>query len=444
VEVARVGQRASPPMPVPRPLRPLLRFARLHEPALATVRRVLDEDEAFRHRVVDTLDAAGVRTSLDEASLLFLERPEGWSGSLAALAEATEEAAAAATEARAEGIAARRLGVVQAALDRAEAALDGARLEAEALRRQVGEERRAKRDVSSDLGRLRKRLEELETERSQLRADPPRGAGDRAALEAALAAAEERAFRSDAAAEELRRAAGAAPPAMPAASGAVPVVAGAPSVDQAAAMTAVNAAVDAVGALAEALGRAAAALAPADPVQVVWPPDGSVARVADRSTGEARAARRAAPRTPAHLPPGVFDDTAMAADHLLRLPGVLVLVDGYNVTISTRGDLTLPVQRRWLVDAASGTAARTGAVFEVVFDGAAIGRLAGGGRGLGVHVRFTAPDEEADDVVLDLVRHAPGERPVVVVSDDHRVRDGARRLGANVLGVAPLVEVLRR
>lgn len=311
----------------------------------------------------------------------------------------------------------------------------------------MGEERRARRDVSSDLGRLRKRVEELEAVRSQPHDGPPRGAGEGAALETAPAAAEVRADRPDATAEELRRATGAAPavtpPTPPATSGAVPGLAGAPPVDRVAAATAVAAAVDAVAALAEALGRAAAALAPAGPEQVVWPPDGTVARGADRPAGQAGAAGRGAPRTPARLPPGVFDDTAMAADHLLRLPGVLVLVDGYNVTISTRGDLALPVQRRWLVDAAAGVAARTGAVFEVVFDGAASGRLAGGGRGLGVHVRFTAPDEEADDVVLDLARHVPGERPVVVVSDDHRVRDGARRLGANVLGVAPLVEVLR-
>jgi hypothetical protein len=212
-------------------------------------------------------------------------------------------------------------------------------------------------------------------------------------------------------------------------------------VDEAA--IAVGAAVEAVGVLGDALARAAAALAGVAATPVGWPPEGATASGDDRPGGPPRRAGRRPAREPAPLPPAVFDDTAAAVDHLLRLPGVLVLVDGYNVTISTRSDLALPAQRRWLLDAAVGVAARTGAELEVVFDGAVGASPHDAGRRLGVHVRFTAPDEEADDVLLDLTRHVPDERPVVVVSDDRRVRDGARRLGANVVGVVPFVEVLR-
>lgn len=435
VEVARAGRHASPPVPVPGPMRPLLRFTRLPEAALAVVRRALDEDDDLRRRVLSHLEEAGGRGRLDEPSLLFLERPDGWADALAALAAAGEQEAAAAAGARAEGAASRRLPVVQAALDRAEASLEAARREAEALRAEVGEERRARLAAGSDLGRLRKRVGELEAQPPVPPLGHDTGAGEVDSLRVALAAAEERAARAEAVAEELRAAAvRGAPQASPAGRAGRD----APPVDHAAAAGAVAAAVDAVGALAEALARAAAALGADDDDQGGWPP---AAPDASRQAGRAR---RADPvRRPAPLPPAVFDDTVAAAEHLLRLPGVRVLVDGYNVTITSRGDLPLEAQRRWLLDAAAGAAARTGATFDIVFDGAEAGRAADGGRPLGVQVRFTAPDEEADDVVLDLACRVTPEHPVVVVSDDRRVRDGARRLGANVLGVAQLVDVLR-
>jgi predicted RNA-binding protein with PIN domain len=148
---------------------------------------------------------------------------------------------------------------------------------------------------------------------------------------------------------------------------------------------------------------------------------------------------------PEALPPAVLDDEPAAAEHLLRLPRVLVLVDGYNVTITARGTASLPDQRRWLVDATAEAAARTGAEFLVVFDGSADEHGPGDGpRRRGVQVRFTAAGVEADDEVLELLVASPAERPVVVVSDDRRVRGGARRLGANVVGVDQLVAALRR
>ena len=48
LRVAKADQVAVPPRPVPSQLRRLLGFARPSASALAVVRRVLDEDEAFR------------------------------------------------------------------------------------------------------------------------------------------------------------------------------------------------------------------------------------------------------------------------------------------------------------------------------------------------------------------------------------------------------------
>jgi rRNA-processing protein FCF1 len=62
----------------------------------------------------------------------------------------------------------------------------------------------------------------------------------------------------------------------------------------------------------------------------------------------------------------------------------------------------------------------------------------------GVRYRFTAAGVEADDVLLARVDEEPPDRPVVVVSSDRRVRDGAHRRGANVLGARQILAVLRR
>jgi predicted RNA-binding protein with PIN domain len=97
-------------------------------------------------------------------------------------------------------------------------------------------------------------------------------------------------------------------------------------------------------------------------------------------------------------------------------------------------------QRRRLVAALGELAARTATPVEVVFDGAEVDApsVRGSGRQL-VRVRFSSPGVEADDVVLDLAGRIPAATPVIVASSDKRVRDGARRLGANLLHAHQLI-----
>src|SRR5262245_56372648 len=63
----------------------------------------------------------------------------------------------------------------------------------------------------------------------------------------------------------------------------------------------------------------------------------------------------------------------------------------------------------------------------VVFDAA--GALPGGTEEQeyqGIHVRF-ARQEEADDLIEDLIRHDSAPRHLTVVSDDRRIRHAAQR-----------------
>jgi predicted RNA-binding protein with PIN domain len=131
----------------------------------------------------------------------------------------------------------------------------------------------------------------------------------------------------------------------------------------------------------------------------------------------------------------------------VRQPGVLLIVDGYNTTLTDLDWASRPIaeQRQRLVDALRELAARTGVAVEVVFDGAEGAEPAwssGPGRH-GVRVMFSAPDEDADDLILRRVAALPPARPVVVASSDRRVRDGAVSLGANVIGARQLMSLLR-
>jgi hypothetical protein len=61
-----------------------------------------------------------------------------------------------------------------------------------------------------------------------------------------------------------------------------------------------------------------------------------------------------------------------------------------------------------------------------------------------VRVRFTEEGVEADDVLIAMVDEVPADRPVVVVSSDGRVREGAQRRGANVVGAAQFLAAAGR
>jgi predicted RNA-binding protein with PIN domain len=127
--------------------------------------------------------------------------------------------------------------------------------------------------------------------------------------------------------------------------------------------------------------------------------------------------------------PGRVDDPA-ALDRLLALPSVHLLVDGYNVTKTGYGELTLSDQRDRLVGQLGALAARTGAEVTVVFDGAGVVAVPIAAP-RGVRLLFSEPGVLADDVIRALVAAEPEGRPVVVVTSDRAVAESVRRRGAH-------------
>jgi len=481
VVVARVSAQLRPPVQVPRAMRAVVRFARLPASARPAVRKALDGDEPFRARVA----VAGDELGLPRASSLFLHRPAGWEGELVALVREAVEAGAASEADRTDRALQRRLAGAEAAAVRLEVTLEARRAESSRAADELANERRSRRDAEEQAAALRRRAEAAERERDGARRrleelvgelERVRAELDTATSEAIVGAQERRALVEDvsvarSAAAEARTAAAEAELASSQLSRRLAGAFGDAARAAAVLGQAIASAAEVLGGADQ--GRAATqGLDGPDPGDLPGDADddarigpgraapgasgaglagtpGSAGAGAPAVPTPSRAARAASRsrsgRAPHPLPPAVFDDSREAAEHLVRVPGMLVLVDGYNVTLSAWQDLPISTQRSRLVDASSELVARSGAEVMIVFDGAEEpADLRARGSTSRVRWRFSPVDVEADDVLLDLVADLEPDRPVTVASSDRRVRDGARRLGANAISTPQLLAVLRR
>jgi hypothetical protein len=135
---------------------------------------------------------------------------------------------------------------------------------------------------------------------------------------------------------------------------------------------------------------------------------------------------------------GVSD--AAALDRLLTVPGVHLIVDGYNVTKTGYDELALADQRARLVSGLAALAGRSRAEITVAFDGArrpAVQPVAP----RGVRVLFSQ-GEIADDLIRRLVAAEPPGRQLVVVTSDQQVVTDVMRAGAWTAPSSALLDLL--
>lgn len=393
---------------VPAPLRTFARFAPTKRVRLggAAIAAALDGDDTFRERVAQTLvdstpglvAAVGEGSStaaadpLDVAAVAYLTRPEGWQDTLAAanrrwLAERGDGAAPEELERLRDEVAELR---------------NRARTERARIRSAVAESTRASETELANLRReLRERARELRESRAAL-----------AATETLLAEARDELARSEAAHDsEVRRLRARVTELERSAETSRRETRTDRDVDTARLWLLVETLVQAASGVRRELSLPAPALRPADAVG------------ADAGDAPRGLARRSA-------------DDAAALDRLLAMPNVHLVVDGYNVTKTGYGELSLADQRSRLVTALAGLHAQTGAEITIAFDGGvrppvqpAVPR--------GLRVLFSS-GEIADDLIRRLVAAEPPGRPVVVVSSDGEVvrdtaRDGAWTVPSAVL-----------
>jgi predicted RNA-binding protein with PIN domain len=421
MKVAREGEAAEPTEPAPAQLRRYLRFARLPAPALDIARRVVEEDDAFRERVASHLteDAVG------EAGWLWLTRPDGWEARLDELRKNQQEQEHALHEERAERESQRRLAGAEDRARRAEVALAGRTQEVTQAVEALAREQARREHAESEFARIVTTIEELTQQRNAAVRRLKEVEAELAQRSADLRHARHELRMRDA---EMSVTTAVEPKVV------APVAAPVNNVPPADAR--LSALVADAAHAAELLSGALAAAS-----DLLAPP---IDDLPARAPAVTKPVASSPPRVPLRIPPGVTDDTVEAVDHLVRAPGALLLVDGYNISQAAWYQDPIARQRTRLVDALAELHARTGVEVEVVFDGADVDRIGDRPVRPAVRVRFSAPGVEADDVLLELVDAAPQRRPVIVASSDHRVRDGARRRGANVIGARQLLGALHR
>lgn len=428
VEVAREGELADPPIPAPAPIRRLLTFRRLSKASYETIADVIDTDEDFRHRVAE----AAAEDDLGRAGMLFLERPDGWGDELAGIVAAgpedPSERAALLTRLR------RARDGAEAAAERLRNDLAAANDSRDRLSERLAEVEERARSESAETRRLRTELEHSRDDRNRAIRDLKSAEAELAGLRHDLKVA--RAATRDAERElhDLRRASVTASVDVESARRRTGPVDGATSTaahppptepfDRTALRSAVTGAAAAAHRLADFLLDAERAIADSDQ------PEDPSSTASEPVSNERRTPRRRRPAPP--LPFGVDDDSPRAAMAWITDPGNTVVVDGYNLARTLWANCTPEEERRRTVAVLEELHSRTGITVIVVFDGADDTMAPSASRT--VRVRFSPTGVTADDVILDLLQELPRDRPVVVVSSDREVADGARADGAAVLG----------
>jgi hypothetical protein len=388
VAIAAEGQKVRPPLEYPSALKPFLRQPRIPSAALGKLRRAIEADPGFRRR----LSAGALPELVDPIGIEWLRRDEGWEQRVAALVAEHEDA-----ESRAGD---------ESALRRSE------------KRREAAEH--AAMRTRAELVALRSRVDELTAELAAAR-DVGRGAEDDVAgMRAELVAARRDARHANDRAEAARSR-----------------LADVEASRDAAIHRAEVAESQRDALLAERAERGGVEVSSA---QVVALRDlaRSARGLADRLSSLIEVGTTGRVALP--LPGGVARDSQRTAEHLLKAPGALVLVDGYNVAKLAWPDDDLARQRERCLDLVDDLARRYGSDITVVFDGADV---------VGAHatrrrmsrVVYSRPGVTADDVIRAEVAAAPVERPVVVVTNDQAIRRDVAAGGANWLTSDALLAV---
>ena len=388
MRTAAAWQKRKPPVPVPSDIKLFGKQQRLAASALGRVRRIVDGDPEFRARLAE----AAVPELVDEIGLAWLRQEPGWDHDVLELIERREQEAA-------ERNTGRLLAQEQRRRVAAEDAAIRTRAELVALTERLGEReteleamRRQKSAGATDLDALRQTVADLKLEARHSR---DRAAAARRAVERVEAERDD-ATRRAASAEAQRDELLAARAALPGGSRGAAQIARLRELSE----------------VACSLGEQLTALI---------------------ATGPRR-------RQPIEVPRPAAKDARLTAEFLLKVPGIVVLVDGYNVAKLGWPTLSLEQQRINLLDAVDGLARRFGTEFVVLIDGADVVGAHADRRRL-TRVRYSPAGVKADDIIREEVAGLDVGRAAAVVTNDREVRRDVMAAGANVISSDALIDV---
>ncbi|WP_236667362.1 MULTISPECIES: NYN domain-containing protein [unclassified Nonomuraea] len=407
-----------PAAAIPPPLRGIAKFDPRKRAKLAgaPIAAQLENDKKFRELVAESVTAGWPElvASLAEgnvppaadpvlvAAAAYLTRPPGWAEMIETARADLEQSLAAAEDSEREEVVARLREQLAAQKSAAKEDTDRLREQVKAARAENSDLRRRLHDARERAKAAMRRAEEMErtAEEARTAASVAGSAGESELrrLRERLSDVEKQLEASRRAAREGR------------------------SIEDARIRVLLDALQDASAGLRRELALPTTISRPADSVAAV--------------TGE-----RPGVRVPARA---LADDDPQLLDQLLALPQVHLIIDGYNVTKTGYGTLTLADQRNRLMTGLGGLVAQTRVEVTAVFDGAELNAPVQVVAPRGVRVLFSAPGEIADDLIRQLVRAEPPGRAIAVVSSDREVAESVRRMGARPVPSGLLLRRLGR
>jgi hypothetical protein len=389
VSTAAAWQRQRPPRAVPAEIKPLVKAHQQRLPAslLGRVRRAIDADDEFRAEIAT---AAGPQ-QVDDIGIEWLRREPGWEQRVGELVERRTQEAADRNVERELARERRRRTAAEERAERADLDLSVQSKRLADAEKEVERYRQQQSAESEEINQLRQTIGDL---RKQVRDASQRAESAQRRVEL-FGSERDDALRRARSAEQQR--------------------------DSVLAARAELAAPDGVARIARLRDLAESARTLADRLGMLVAAEPPRRRVVEVPRPEAKDPRR-------------------AAEFLLRVAGIVVVVDAYNVAKLAWPGALLEDQRARLLDAVDGLARRFGTEFVVVIDGADIVGAHADRRRL-ARVRYSSAGVTADDVIREEIAALDPRRAAAVVSNDGEVRRDVIAAGANVISSETIVAI---
>lgn len=172
---------------------------------------------------------------------------------------------------------------------------------------------------------------------------------------------------------------------------------------------------------------------------------GAGAERGPRVTARRKSSAASAPerRVALQVPKGLLGDAPETLKKWLEVPGVQIVIDGYNVAKSAPrfGNLALETQRNRFVEEADRMVRRYNVAASVVFDGNVVPPGTSRRSRRAAKVTYSRPSESADDHIVALLQELPAY-PIVVVTSDRELQERCAALGATIATSPQLLALL--
>lgn len=170
--------------------------------------------------------------------------------------------------------------------------------------------------------------------------------------------------------------------------------------------------------------------------KIMQTPVASVTEVKETETTLSDSPRE---RTSVTVPKGLTIESPQALTEIFKQDKLMLLIDGYNVSLNSFPNLNLELQRERTISCAANIESRFSTNCAVIFDGESNTTRAS--MRSKVHVVFSPAGKTADDVIIERISITPKDRPILLVTNDQNLKRRAKGLGCETISTNAFVQI---